>query len=87
MDRQLAASYGLRVKSGLKSGAIVCYDNSSGYLMPVITPCSTPGTYPPVTPPSPVPPSGVQWLSCQSCTGTRLSNGDLQDAVCEVCYT
>lgn len=75
---------GMRVKSGLKAGAITCYDNSSGYLIPIVTPCSTPGTYPPT--PAPPPSPGVQWLSCQSCTGTRLSNGDLQDAVCEVCY-
>jgi hypothetical protein len=83
MARPMADRCGMRVKSGLKAGAITCYDDSSGYLVPVITPCSTP-TYPPT--PVPPTPSGVQWLSCQSCTGTRLSNGGLQDAVCEVCY-
>jgi hypothetical protein len=86
MSRSNIVSHGLRVKSGLKSGAIICYDDSNGYLMPVVTPCSTPGPYPPYTPPAPTPPPGVQLLSCQSCTGTRLSNGDLQNAACEVCY-
>jgi hypothetical protein len=28
----------------------------------------------------------MQVLSCQSCSGTRLANGDLQNAVCEVCF-
>ena len=83
MNRLINASHGLRVKSGIKSGAIVCFDDSNGYLMPVITPCSTSTTYPP---PTPAPPPGVQMLSCQSCTGTRLSNGDLQNAACVVCY-
>jgi hypothetical protein len=80
------ASHNLRVKSGIKAGAIVCYDDSNGYLMPVVTPCSTSTSYPPYVPPTPTPPPGVQLLSCQSCTGTRLSNGDLQNAACEVCY-
>ena len=83
MNSLITASHGLKVKSGLKSGAIVCFDDSNGYLMPVVTPCSTSTTYPP---PTPAPPPGVQLLSCQSCTGTKLSNGDLQNAACEVCY-
>lgn len=84
MAQPPAARFGMQVKTGLKAGAITCYDDSSGYLVPIITPCSTPTTYPPT--PAPPPSSGVQWLNCQSCTGTRLSNGSLQDAVCEVCY-
>lgn len=84
MKRSIISNQGMRVKTDLKAGAIVCYDNSSGFLMPVITPCSTPTTVPPSPAPPPAP--GVQWLSCQSCSGTRLSNGDLQDAVCQVCY-
>jgi len=86
MNKPIIAINSLRVKSGLKSGAIICYDDSNGYLMPVVTPCSTSTTYPPYVPPTPAPPPGVQMLSCQSCTGTRLANGDLQNAVCTVCY-
>ena len=37
----------MRVKTDLKAGAIICYDNSSGFLMPVVTPCSTPTPLPP----------------------------------------
>lgn len=81
MNRSVVVRRGLRLKSGLKAGAIVCFDNSSGFLVPVITPCSTPTPLPPL-PPAP----GVQWLSCQSCAGTRLADGSLQDAVCEVCF-
>jgi hypothetical protein len=74
--------YGVAVKTGLKAGAIVCYDDSNGFLMPVWTPCSTnvPG---PTPPPSP----DVQWLTCQSCQGTNLGNGRLSNAKCEVCNT
>lgn len=83
MNRPAAIRCGVRIKSDLKSGAITCYDDSSGYLVPILTPCSTPGAFPPApTPPSP----GVQWLNCRSCRGARLANGDLQDAVCEVCF-
>jgi hypothetical protein len=81
----------LRVRSDLRAGAIVCYDNSSGYLIPVVTPCSTGNViYPPVYPdPVPVVPTtpGVQWLSCQQCTGTQIGAGQLAPAKCEVCYT
>ena len=80
---------GLRVKSGVSAGAIVCYDNSSGVLMPVVTPCSTGGYYPPapgVFPPVPNVPD-TQWLDCRSCTGTSRGNGQLGPARCEVCYT
>ena len=84
MERPVVSSRGLRLRSDLKAGAIVCFENSSGFLVPVITPCSTPTPFPPAPVPPPNP--SVQWLSCQSCTGTRLSNGNLQDAVCEVCY-
>jgi hypothetical protein len=83
------AKTGLRVKSGLTAGAIVCYDDSSGVLMPVVTPCSTGGYYPPapaVFPPvSPIP--DAQWLDCRSCTGTARGSGQLGPARCEVCYT
>lgn len=84
MKQPRAVCCGVPVKVGLKSGAIICYDNSSGFMIPILTPCSTPG----FTPPSPTPPPtpGVQWLNCRSCRGSRLSNGDLQDAVCEVCF-
>lgn len=84
MNRSVVVHQGLRLKSGLKAGAIVCFDNSSGFLVPVITPCSTPTPLPPSPVPPPAP--GFQWLSCQSCAGTRLPDGSLQDAVCEVCF-
>jgi hypothetical protein len=82
MNRLAPISSGMRVKSGLKSGAITCYDDSLGYMVPIVTPCSTPTT----VPPAPTPTPGVQWLSCQSCAGTKMANGDLQPARCEVCF-
>ncbi len=87
-----SSTVSLRVRSDVRAGAIVCYDNSSGYLVPVVTACSTGGViYPPVIPDPVVPPydptPGVQWLNCQQCSGTRVGNGQLADAVCEVCYT
>lgn len=85
-----SAGISLRVRSDVRAGAIVCYDNSSGYLVPVVTPCSTgsviyPPVYPDTTTPPPTP--GVQWLNCQQCTGTNIGNGQLSPASCEVCYT
>jgi len=75
---------GLVIKSGISAGAIVCYDNSLGTLMPVWTPCST--NYPSPSPaPSPTP--GVQWLSCNACSGTRLADGGLGNASCDICFT
>lgn len=72
---------GINVATGLKAGAIVCFDNTGGVLTPVWTPCSTTTPAPQPTPP------GTQWLSCQACTGTPLSNGNLGPARCEVCFT
>ncbi len=71
----------LHVKSGLTAGRITCYDDSSGYLVEILTPCSTPIIYP--TPPPPTP--GVQWLSCNTCSGTSIGQGRLQNATCDVC--
>lgn len=88
MNRQFPPNSGLKVRSNLTAGAVVCYDNTNGYLTPVITPCSTwPDYYPDVNPFPPQPDtSGVQWLSCQQCTGTQLAKGQLSGARCEVCY-
>jgi hypothetical protein len=77
-------SYQLPVKSGLQAGAIVCFDNSSGYLMPVWTPCSTGYNPAPTPPPSD---QGTQWLDCKSCRGAIVGPGQIQDARCQVCYT
>jgi hypothetical protein len=87
--RTVTGFTGLKVKTGVTAGAIVCYDNSTGVLMPVVTPCSTPGYYPPasVVYPPPQPVSDVQWLECMSCTGTSIGTGQLSPAKCEVCYT
>lgn len=52
----------LRVRSALRAGAIVCFDDSYGYLLPVWTPCST-GSYFPSNPPDP----GIQWLTSNYC--------------------
>jgi len=71
----------LHVRSGLKAGRITCYDDSSGSLVEILTPCSTPSTYPTPSPNTP----GVQWLSCNSCSGTSIGQGRLQNAACDVC--
>jgi hypothetical protein len=71
----------MHIRSGLRAGRIICYDDSSGYLVEVLTPCSTPITYP--TPPPSTP--GVQWLSCNSCSGTSIGQGRLQSATCDIC--
>ncbi len=71
----------LHIRSGLRAGRITCYDDSSGYLVEVLTPCSTPSITP--TPPPATP--GVQWLYCDSCSGTSIGQGRLQNAVCDIC--
>jgi len=73
----------MRIRSGLTAGRITCYDDSYGYLVEVLTPCSTPGPYPPN--PSPPPTPGVQWLTCNSCSGTSIGQGRLQNATCDTC--
>ena len=73
----------LHIRSDLRAGRIICYDDSPGYLVEVLTPCSTPYPYPYPTPPQPS--SGVQWLSCNSCSGTSIGQGRLEDASCDVC--
>ena len=74
--------YGMvHVRSGLKAGRITCYDDTPGYLVEILTPCSTPSSYPispPLTP-------GVQWLSCNSCSGTSIGLGRIENAACDVC--
>jgi hypothetical protein len=73
---------GITVRSGLKAGRTMCYQEINGVWYPTIDP-----NYPPLpTPPTPTPvdPS-IQWLSCQSCQGNRVSDRSLQNANCEVC--
>jgi hypothetical protein len=83
MTRRTPLTGGMSVKSGISAGAIVCFDNSSGVLIPVWTPCSTQTPTPTPVPPTP----GVQWLRCDACSGTSLGNGQLQNASCNLCYT
>jgi len=71
----------LRIRTGIKAGGTVCFQEVDGNLYPIASP-ETPPVYPPPSPPTP---SNVQWLSCQSCNGTRTSQNQLQNARCEVC--
>ena len=73
----------LRVRSDLKAGNIMCYQDQGGFLVPINAPCSPVNGYTPPAPPT-YPDSGP-WLSCNACTGTNVSSGRLQDATCEVC--
>ena len=65
----------MRVRSGIKAGRVVCVD----------IPDDNP--YPPIPPtPIPQPPVGSgPWLNCQSCRGTKVAEGQLKNAKCEVC--
>ena len=73
---------GLPIRSGLKAGRTMCYQEINGIWYPMIDPNN-----PPIpTPPTPTPPNpNIQWLSCQSFQGTRVNNSALQNANCEVC--
>jgi hypothetical protein len=70
----------LRVRSGLKAGNIVCYQDQGGYLVPVNAPCTPIDSSPP-----PLSPGSGPWLNCQACTGTKVGQGRLKDVTCEVC--
>ena len=65
----------MKVRSGIKAGRVVCVD----------VPDDNP--YPPVPPtPIPQPPAGSgPWLTCQSCHGAKVAEGQLKNAKCEVC--
>jgi hypothetical protein len=70
----------LHIRSDLKAGAVFCYQDVNGYLVPLNNP------YVPPEPTLPqLPPASGPWLTCQSCTGTRTGDGQLTDATCEVC--
>jgi len=69
------------VRSDIRAGRTVCYQLVDNAWVPIID-TNTP--LPPV--PAPTPPSGVQTLDCQSCTGSELAPGLLSNARCEVCY-
>jgi hypothetical protein len=73
-------SSGLRIRSNLRAGAVLCYQEVSGYLVPV-----NPPYYPPIQPTPPNIPASGPWLTCQSCKGTSAGEGRLTDATCEVC--
>jgi hypothetical protein len=69
-----------QVRTGLKAGAVFCYQAVNGYLVPLTTPYVPPeSTLPPLSP------SSGPWLTCSSCTGTHAGEGQLTDATCEVC--
>jgi len=74
-------SAGIGVRSNLKAGRSVCYQEIDGVWYP-ISDSSNP--YYPT--PTPAPNPNVQWLSCQSCNGTKVREGVLENATCEVCY-
>jgi hypothetical protein len=73
---------GIYLRTGLKAGRTMCYQEVNGIWYPLIDP-----NYPPIpTPPTPNPPSpNIQWLSCQSCQGSVVNSRALQNATCEVC--
>jgi hypothetical protein len=73
---------GITIRSSLKAGRTMCYQEINGIWIPIVDPNN-----PPIpTPPSPTPlDPNIQWLSCQSCQGTSISDRALQNANCEVC--
>jgi hypothetical protein len=73
---------GFSIRSGLKAGRTMCYQEINGIWYPMIDPNNPPISILPTSVPSN---SNVQWLSCQSCQGTRVNNSALQYATCEVC--
>jgi len=73
---------GISMRSNLKAGRTMCYQEINGIWYPIIDPNNPPSP----TPPTPTPPDpNIQWLSCQSCQGTSISDRALQNASCEVC--
>jgi hypothetical protein len=74
---------GLIVRTGFQAGQapVVCYQYVNGAWFQVGTP--VPGPVPPM--PTPPATGAVQWLECQSCTGTKSASGTLTNAKCEVC--
>jgi hypothetical protein len=72
---------GFSVRSDLRAGRTVCYQEINGYWYPVVDPNN-----PVPPPPAPTPTPGVQYLNCQSCTGTQTGTGQLSNANCQVCY-
>jgi hypothetical protein len=73
---------GISIRSGLMAGRTMCYQEINGVWYPIVDPNNPPVPVPPTpTPPNP----NIQWLSCQSCQGTMVSNTAMQNATCEVC--
>jgi hypothetical protein len=73
---------GIGIRSGLKAGRTMCYQEINGVWYPIVDPNNPPAPVPPTpTPPNP----NIQWLSCQSCQGSMISNTAMQNATCEVC--
>ena len=70
----------LKIRSDLRAGRSICYEEINGVWYPIYDPNN-----PTPVPPAPTPTPGVQWLSCQSCTGTQLAPGQLSNVTCEVC--
>jgi hypothetical protein len=71
---------GISIRSGLTAGTTMCYQQINGVWYPIVDPNNPPV---PVTPTPPNP--NIQWLSCQSCQGSMVSNTAMQNATCEVC--
>ena len=80
MNAEVVGVMVLRVRSDLKAGNIVCFQDQSGYLVPVNAPCGPVDGNPP-----PLYPDSGPWVNCNACTGTKIGTGRLQDVTCEVC--
>ena len=70
----------LHIRSDLKAGAVLCYQDVNGYLVPLNYPYVPPEQNLPQLPAASGP-----WLTCNSCSGTHAGEGRLTDASCEVC--
>ena len=67
--------FALKVRSGLKAGRTVCVNIPDDPNYPIVPPNPTPNY-----------PSGPgPWLNCKSCRGTKVAEGRLQNAKCELC--
>ena len=65
-------AFTIKIRSDIKAGRVVCVDVPDD---PIVPPTPTP----------PFPPGPGPWLNCQSCHGTKIAEGHLQNAKCEVC--
>lgn len=77
MVKELIPRKGLHVRTDLRAGTILCYEEQGGTLVPINAPC---------IPSSLAPGPGTEpWLTCNACQGTDAGQGRLKDVTCEVC--